>query len=261
VFFGSEPGSVRDLAEVLGEGELDPALWRLRQQVADRLSVRRTRRRGDRRGPGPPVSARWRDSEDDVDVERTVEALLARRPLDEHDIVVRVREAPRRAVALVVDASVSMSGPKALLAAAAVGALGAELAREELTVVAFWQDAAVLRGAVDARPLDAVLGDLVRLRAEGLTNVGVGLHVAARELSRSGAPRRAAVLLSDCVHNAGPDPRPLASRLPRLHVLVQAQGEHDEALARDLARIGGGHFARVTHPHEVAEALNRAMRT
>ncbi len=234
---------------MLGEGELDPTLRRLRQQVADRLSVRRTRRRGDRRGPGPPVSARWRDSEDDVDVERTVEALLARRPLDEHDIVVRV------------DASVSMSGPKALLAAAAVGALGAELAREELTVVAFWQDAAVLRRAVDARPLDAVLGDLVRLRAEGLTNVGVGLHVAARELSRSGAPRRAAVLLSDCVHNAGPDPRPLASRLPRLHVLVQAQGEHDEALARDLARIGGGHFARVTHPHEVAEALNRAMRT
>jgi hypothetical protein len=36
----------------------------------------------------------------------------------------------------------------------------------------------------------------------------------------TGAARDARVLLlSDCVHNAGPDPRPLATRLPRLDVL------------------------------------------
>ena len=28
------------------------------------------------------------------------------------------------------------------------------------------------------------------------------------------------MLLSDCVHNAGPDPRPFAARLPRLDVLL-----------------------------------------
>src|SRR5690606_40442386 len=45
--------------------------------------------------------------------------------------------------------------------------------------------------------------------------------------SRSPARHRAAVLLSDAVHNAGPDPRPLARRFPRLHVLLETDGEHD----------------------------------
>ena len=44
--------------------------------------------------------------------------------------------------------------------------------------------------------------------------------------STTGSPRAwsaasaRAVLLSDCVHNAGPDPRPFAARLPRLDVLL-----------------------------------------
>ena len=48
------------------------------------------------------------------------------------------------------------------------------------------------------------------------------------------------LLLSDCVHNAGPDPRPFAARLPRLDVLLDTSGEHDAGLGRDLARLGHG---------------------
>lgn len=71
-----------------------------------------------------------------------------------------------------------MRGERVRTAAATVGALGAEPARDDLAVVAFWSDAAV-------------------------------------------------VLLSDCVHNAGPDPRPLAARVARLDVLLDASGEQD----------------------------------
>ena len=52
------------------------------------------------------------------------------------------------------------------------------------------------------------------------------------------------LLLSDCVHNAGPDPRPLAARLPRLDVLLDTSGEQDAELARDLARLGRGRLRR-----------------
>jgi hypothetical protein len=45
------------------------------------------------------------------------------------------------------------------------------------------------------------------------------------------------ILLSDCVHNAGPDPRPLAARLPRLYILLDVTGEHDLDLAWGLARL------------------------
>ena len=64
------------------------------------------------------------------------------------------------------------------------------------------------------------------------------------------------VLLSDCVHNAGPDPRPLAARLPRLDVLLDTSGEQDEELARDLARLGHGRLRRIRAYTDVAPALS-----
>ena len=64
------------------------------------------------------------------------------------------------------------------------------------------------------------------------------------------------VLLSDCVHNAGPDPRPLAARLPRLDVLLDTSGEQDEELARELARLGRGRLRLIRSYTDVAPALS-----
>jgi hypothetical protein len=63
------------------------------------------------------------------------------------------------------------------------------------------------------------------------------------------------VLLSDCVHNAGPDPRTSAARLPRLDVLLDVTGENDLDLGRQLARLGRGRLRRVRDHRDVAPAL------
>ena len=65
------------------------------------------------------------------------------------------------------------------------------------------------------------------------------------------------VLLSDCVHNAGPDPRPFAARLPRLDVLLDVSGEHDTELARQLTRAGRGRAARIHTYRDVSPAVTR----
>jgi hypothetical protein len=70
-------------------------------------------------------------------------------------------------------------------------------------------------------------------------------------------PRDARVLLlSDCVHNAGPDPRLVAGRLPRLDVLLDVSGEHETDLGRDLALVGRGRCRPVRDHHDVAAALS-----
>jgi Mg-chelatase subunit ChlD len=126
-------------------------------------------------------------------------------------------------------------------AAATVGALAAELARDDLSAVAFWSDAALLSRLGQSVPAGQLLERmLLRLRAQGLTNIAFPLQVAATELARRPARDARVVLLSDCVHNAGPDPRPLAARLPRLDVLLDVSGEQDAELGRDLARLGRG---------------------
>ena len=238
-----------------GEGP-DPEALRRARQIAARLAVPRPRRDVTaRRGFGELASLRYRGGSDDIDLDRTV-AQLVEHPLpDEDDIIVRERIRTRRSVLLLVDVSGSMRGERVRTAAATVGALAAELSRDDLAVIAFWSDAAVLSRLGQRVPPQALLDTMLRIPAKGLTNIAWPLQVAARELARVPARDARAVLLSDCVHNAGPDPRPFAARLPRLDVLLDTSGEQDAELARELARLGHGRLRRIGGYTDVAPAL------
>ena len=238
-----------------GEGP-DPEALRRARQIAARLAVPRPRRDiTARRGAGELASLRYRGGSDDIDLDRTV-AQLVEHPLpDEDDIIVRERVRTRRSVLLLVDVSGSMRGERVRTAAATVGALAAELSRDDLAVIAFWSDAAVLSRLGQRVPPQALLDTMLRIPAKGLTNISWPLQVAARELARVPARDARAVLLSDCVHNAGPDPRPFAARLPRLDVLLDTSGEQDAELARELARLGHGRLRRIGGYTDVAPAL------
>jgi Mg-chelatase subunit ChlD len=234
----------------------DPEVRAAARRIAARLSLPRPRREARRpRGAGELLSLPYRGGADEIDLDRTLEVLAERPYPDDEDVIVREPVRTRRAVVLAVDVSGSMRGERVRTAAAAVGALAGELARDDLAVVAFWSDAALLhRLGEPVRPqrlLEALLG----LPARGLTNVAFPLEVAAREFGRRPARDARVLVLSDCVHNAGPDPRALAGRLPRVDVLLDVAGEHDLELGRDLARIGRGRVRRVRGHRDVAPAL------
>jgi hypothetical protein len=149
-----------------------------------------------------------------------------------------------------------MRGERVRTAAATVGALAAELARDNLAVIAFWSDAVVLSHLGQRVPAQALLESMLRIPARGLTNLAFPLQAARRELARIPARDARVLLLSDCVHNAGPDPRPFAARLPRLDVLLDTTGEQDPDLARDLARLGRGRLRQIRTHRDVAPALS-----
>lgn len=257
---GGVTGEHAELVEPPAEQAPDPQVRALVRQIAARLALPRPRPdRTARRGAGELAGMRFRGGGGDIDLEATVE-VLAERPIPEdEDIFVRERVRSRRAVVLAVDVSGSMRGERLRTAAATVGALAGELAREDLGVLAFGSDAAMLlRLGGPVRP-QRLLDALLRVPARGLTNVGFPLQVAARELARAPAADPRVVLLSDCVHNAGPDPRRFAARLPRLDVLLDTTGERDQELARDLAAAGRGRLLRVRQHRDVAPALSRAF--
>jgi Mg-chelatase subunit ChlD len=258
----SEPGTTDEPAKVIGLADLeltdvDERVARQRaREIAARLAMPRPRRDTHaRRGIGELESVPYRAVADDIDFDRTLDVLAGNPVPEDDDIIVRERERTRRSVILVVDVSGSMKGERVRTAAATVGALAGELHRDQLAVVAFWSDAAVLvRLGEPVSPL-RVLDLLLRVPARGLTNVAFALEVAGRQLANV-APRDARVLLlSDCVHNAGPDPRLTVARLPRLDVLLDTSGEDDIELARDLARLGRGRLRPVRDHRDVARAL------
>lgn len=261
---GSAPGFTDEPAEltlVNDLQEIEPEVRRRARGIAARLSVPKPRvDRGRRRGAGEYQSLPYRDGSDDLDLDRTLEVLAERPFPDDEDLIVRERIRAPRSVVLLVDVSGSMRGERVRTAAATVGALSAELERDRLAVIAFWSDAAILlRRGEPVRPME-LLDTLLRIPAKGLTNIAFPLQLAAQQLA--GVPERDArvLLLSDCVHNAGPDPRPLAARLPRLDVLLDASGEKDVELGRELARLGRGRMRTVRRYQEVAPALSEIFR-
>ena len=149
-----------------------------------------------------------------------------------------------------------MRGERGRTAAATVGALAAELTRDNLAVVAFWSEAAVLCHLGQRIAPQALVESMVSIPARGLTNVAFPLQVAARELARIPARDARVLLLSDCVHNAGPDPRPFAARLPRLDILLDTTGEQDRWLGGELARLGRGKLRVAGTYRDVAPALS-----
>lgn len=256
------PGASDEPAEVVALEDLESSrvdeVARARsRRIARRLSLRPPTAQDRHTGvAGELVSTRWHGAGDDLDLDPTVEVLAGNPLPEDEDLVVRERRRTSRTVVLVVDVSGSMTGERALTAAATVGALAGELGRDRLAIVAFWSDAAVLvRPGERVTPL-AVLDLLLRVPTRGLTNVTFALTTAARLIGASGSGDARVLLLSDAVHNAGPDPRGIAGRLPRLDVLLDVSGERDVELGRDLARAGRGRCRLVRDHRDVAPALS-----
>ena len=231
-----EPADLIPLADLAAEAAADRLTRARARQIARRLSVPRPPRDDrSRRGVGELASVSWSGGSDELDLERTIEAIAGDPYPEATDVVVRER---------------------VRTAAATVGALAGELARDALAAVAFWSDAAVLVPLGQPVAPLGVLDLLLRVPTQGLTNVTFALQTAGAQLA--GVPPRDArvLLLSDCVHNAGPDPRLTAARLPRLDVLLDVSGEQDVELGRDLARLGRGRARLVRDHRDVPAALS-----
>jgi Mg-chelatase subunit ChlD len=250
-----------DPAELLGLEEhplqVDPAVRAAAREIAARLWIRRSPEDAGRRGAGRLRSVPYRDGLDDIDLDRTLEVMAERPILEDEDIIVRERVRAQRAVVLVVDISGSMREERIRTAAATVGALAGELSGDDLAVLTFWSDAAWLSHFGAELAPYGLLDALMAMPTRGLTNVGLPLELAARELATRPSARARVVLLSDCVHNAGPDPRAAAARLPRLDVLLDMLGEHDAELGGELARLGRGRVRRIGSHRDVAPALSQ----
>ena len=262
----TEAGNTDEIGEIVLGGVdavgIDPSVRARARQIAARLAIPRPRTDSlAHRGSGKLASLPYRAGSDEIDLDRTIE-MLAEHPIPEdEDIIVRERIRTRRSVVLLVDVSGSMKGERVQTAAATVGALAGELQHDSLAVIAFWSDAAILLGlGREVKPMN-LLDSILQMPARGLTNIAFPLELAARQVAQVPTREARVILLSDCVHNAGPDPRESAARLGRLDVLIDVSGEKDIDLGRQLATAGHGTAHLVRTHRDVAPAVGRLFRT
>ncbi|MCC6226471.1 MAG: VWA domain-containing protein [Microthrixaceae bacterium] len=240
---GATDETLRDLARRLAGRVLTDMA---RQGTARRRGVGRLRRaRGEEPG--------------DVDVDASLDAILTARagggPLRAEDLAVTTWQRPDTALCLLVDRSGSMQGER-LVAAALAAAATLYRHPADCSVVAFSDQAIVLASQGESTATERVIGDLLRLRGHGTTDLGLALRVAHEQLSRSRAARRAAVLLSDCRVTAGGPAVVAAAALTELAIICPAE---DRADAEALAAAVGATCVGLAGPTDVPDALAAAL--
>lgn len=246
------------LAEMAGA--TDERLRELSRRLAGRIALGVARHHhARRRGVGRLRSSRADDSGGDLDLDASIDAIVAARAAGRapraDDLVVRAWDRPGTALSLVIDRSGSMSGPR--LAAAAV-AIAAVIYRQgdDCSVIAFSDEAIVLKSQGEHRNPDDVVSDLLTLRGHGVTDVGLALRAARAQLDRSRSGRRVAVLVSDCRVTQGGDPSPHAAGIDEIAIIAPAD---DTADAEALAVAIGARWVPLAGPADVPEAVSRAL--
>lgn len=239
-------------------GATDEHLRVLARRLAGRVMVELGRIGPERRrGVGRLHALPLRQADGDVDLDSSLDAVVSYRAgiAAPDGLKVRAWQRPATAICLLVDRSGSMAGDR--LASAAVGAASVLFrAPLDCSVVAFADDAIVLKAQDQRRDADEVVGDLLRLRGFGTTDIGLALRAAGAQLGRSTAGRRITLLMSDCRSTAGGDPLPHAAGTHELAVLAPVG---DTADAEAFADALGARWTALGRPTTVPDAISAVL--
>lgn len=200
----------------------------------------------------------------DLDLDATLARLDTSPRLRREDVRVRDWERRGRAYVVLVDASGSVAGARLATAVLTAGALAVRMrSGDQLAVVAFAEDALVLRPLDSARPPEETLDALLDLRGGGTTDLAHGLRAALGQAARALSPRREVLLLTDGLHTDGDDPLPVAAAAAptgaRVHVLALTDGAEAWAACAALAAAGGGRVVPLTAPTQAGHAVETVL--
>jgi Mg-chelatase subunit ChlD len=241
-------------------GATDPALRDLARRLAGRLFLDVSRRGPTRpRGVGRLETRRYRPDGGDLDVDASLDAVVAARAqdaaVDVDDLRIRSWSTPGTALCLLVDRSGSMTGRPLATAAVAACAV-AWRSPDDYSVLSFGKDVIAVKSQDGPRTSERVVDSVLALRGFGTTDVAGALLAAAEQLARSRAGRKITVLLSDCRATTPGDVVGAARRVGELVIIAP---ESDDAEARQLAEEVGARFTTVAGPSAAAAALARVL--
>jgi len=196
----------------------------------------------------------------EIDVEMTVEQMLGKALPDASDIIVESKTPRRMACIMMIDTSLSMSGPKVAMAMASLGVLAYKLKTMEYSIITFDSVARVLKPLDRKVSVETVVSELLDIPAMGFTNIEDGLRKGMMEMKRTIAKDKIAIIITDGNYTAGKDPRHLAAEYPRLFVIMMKSDDSQPKLCADLAALGKGKVMAVDGIDEITAVLKDLLR-
>lgn len=196
----------------------------------------------------------------EIDVESTLDELVNKERISPSDLIVERREPRKLAVALMLDASLSMSGDKLAIATAAIAVLAFRLKTVDYLLITFNDRPTVLKRVNQGKSLDDLISDLLDAHAGGYTNIEWALTKGKDELNLSSTRNRVGIMITDGNFTVGDDPAEAAARYKRLFVIMTESHDCQPVICEGMARRGGGKMYAVSSFDEIPRVLYRVLR-
>jgi Mg-chelatase subunit ChlD len=240
----------------------DAALVELAKRIAVKATIRRVLQLlGPVSIPTQLVREEFRPGTDsEIDVDSTLENIVDKAHLEISDIVVERRQPRSTAVALMLDASLSMSGDKLAIATASIAVLAYRLKMVDYLLITFNDRPTVVKRFHEARNLDDLISQLLDFNATGYTNIEWALAKGREELSHSETRNRVGVLVTDGNFTVGDDPSVTASAYRRLFVVMTESHDCRPEVCEAIARNGGGKMYEISSYDEMPRVLYKVLR-
>ncbi|MGC8658772.1 MAG: vWA domain-containing protein [Desulfomonilaceae bacterium] len=198
-----------------------------------------------------------------LDLEATLERIIPSihiqnltgelQPVERDAIMVRCKPEPRVRLLVMLDTSMSMSGPSGMCSALVGSVLARHCPSGQLALVVFHSEPElVIRFGERLKPLQAAYR-VMKSPVGGITNIADALKLGLAVIQRSGRKETHAVLITDGERTAGVDPRDLASRFRKLHVALV--GKRNLEWGKEIACLGNGYFNHIDDPDRVPSAV------
>ena len=239
-----------------------PALAELARRIAIRATIRRVLQLLG------PVSLPTRvergpfeqGDEGEIDIDETIERIIGVERIGPEDIVVENREPRELAVALILDASLSMTGDKLAMASAAIAVLAYRLKTVDYLLITFNDRPSTVKRIDKSKNLDDLVSDLLSSNASGYTDIDAALRRGSEELHRARTKNRVGILITDGNYTVGADPRNAASAYRRLFVVMTESHDCKPGECEAIAANGGGQMFTVSSFDEIPRVLYRVLR-
>lgn len=196
----------------------------------------------------------------EIDVESTMENIISVDRMAPSDIIVERREPKQLAVAMMLDASLSMTGDKLAMATAAIAVLAFRLKTVDYLLITFNDRPTVLKRINQSRNLDDLISDLLDAYAGGYTNIEGALRKGSEEISRSKGRNQVGILVTDGNYTVGADPVDVAASYRRLYVIMTESHDCQPMTCEAIARSGGGRMYTVSGFDEIPRVLYKVLR-
>ena len=240
----------------------DQALVEMAKRIAIKATIRRVLQLlGPVSIPSYLTRSEYKLGEDaEIDVEETLDQIVEKGHIEPSDLVVEKREPRKLAVALMLDASLSMSGDKLAIATAAIAVLAFRLKTVDYLLITFNDRPSVMKRVDQLKNLDDLISDLLDAHAGGYTNIEWALVKGKEELSLADTRNRVGIIVTDGNFTVGDDPCEAASRYKRLFVIMTESHDCQPAVCEGMARRGGGRMYAVANFDEIPRVLYRVLR-